>query len=1622
MKSSKKILDTKSNIYIKNEIDKTGIAFFCNDLDTESSKFWELDIAKTKLSKILNSSLDVICAVDAKGYFLYVSAACETVWGYRADELVGKPLMDFVYHEDQEKTKAEAAKVMGGNNRIHFENRYVRKDGSLVPITWSARWDEKDKIRYGVARDASEKKREESILLASENINKSLFTNSPFPIYIWDIETTRLMDCNEEALLKYNYSREEFLKLSINELSTTKDFKLIDEQIKVEGNGGIHKRAWQHKKKNGELMYIDVCGHLINYNGREAFLVMVNDVTKTIEAETLKEFDKINTDALINSTEDLIWSVNFDFKLIVANNAFIQRIADMTGVTLMTGDDLLMTKIFQEEQLKFWKDCYSHALSGESIKKEVYSKATPNWAESWADISFNPIYKEKSVVGVACYSKDITKRKFAEEQLRKSEARLIEAQEVAKIGSWETDLLTLEIIWSQETYRIFEVDPDLFQSSHPNFINYVHPDDREKVDAAFADSFFCNSVNTLEHRIITPGGLEKTVEECWRIFCDENEQPIRAMGTCRDITERKKSEEVIKKAYEEKNSVLERIDDGFFAVNQDSIVTYWNKRAEILLEAKREDILGKNLHDMFDTGAPNAFYNNYQKALRENTSVHFEEFSHRANKWFSVSAYASDNGLSVYFKDVTEQKNAEEKIKESEFRYRSLIEQATDAICIADISLRIMDINFSGCQMLGYSKEEFLQLSLADLFTQEDILTNPFKIDELQSGKIIRTERTLRKKDGSLIEVEMSSKIMEDGRIIVFGHDITERKKAEESNRVKAELLNTIGQATIATDMDGKINFWNKAAEEIYGWTAEEAIDRKIIELTPAKQTVEQAADIMNKLSNGFSWSGEFMVKRKNGRVFPAFVTNSPIFDKKNKLTGIIGVSSDITERKLSEQKLKESNERFNLVSKATNDMVWDWNIQTAEVYRNREGWRKILGECETGTQNGTIHDWDKRIHPEDAEKVKLAIREIQEAKKDFFEVECRIQRYNGTYAYIHDRGYIIRDEEGIAVRILGATQDITERKEAELQVAKSELRFKSLVQNSSDLISIIDDNAYYIYSSPAVKKILGYEPEYMVGKNAFSFIHPEDVIKIKEHFDHRHTISYLELTPYRYKNAQGEWRWLESKITDMRDNQEVQGFVFNSRDVTERKIAEEEIEKLSIIAKETVNAVIITDPEERILWVNEAFTRITEFEPAEVIGKRPGDFLQGDETNQAVVRFMRQKIKNVEPFECDVLNYTKSGGKYWLRIQCQPQYDAAGKLKYFFAIETDVTKEKEAEQILKASEERYRYLFDNNPSGIIIWDLEDLRILEVNESCQKMYGYSRKEFLQLNLLDLRLPEEHEKIKELARQLQSNNVLKPVGLWKHVDSAGKLMYMHIASHQIYYHGKKVIMAISNNVTEKILLEEEFENQKTLKQKEITAAVISAQEQERQEIGRELHDNINQILASSRLYLGMVDKGSEKSTSFWEETDNLINTAINEIRSLSHSMIPPSLNESELLEALNHLIEKSSKPGSIAFNLAYENFDETNITDKHKLTIYRIVQEQFNNIMKYASAKNVIVELKQDNEKIMLSIKDDGVGFDTENKSKGVGLMNIKTRASLFNGEMFIVSSPGKGCELKVLFN
>lgn len=225
----------------------------------------------------------------------------------------------------------------------------------------------------------------------------------------------------------------------------------------------------------------------------------------------------------------------------------------------------------------------------------------------------------------------------------------------------------------------------------------------------------------------------------------------------------------------------------------------------------------------------------------------------------------------------------------------------------------------------------------------------------------------------------------------------------------------------------------------------------------------------------------------------------------------------------------------------------------------------------------------------------------------------------------------------------------------------------------------------------------------------------------------------------------------------------------------------------------------------------------------------------------------------------------------------------------------------------------------------------------------------------------------------------------------------------------------------SSALEKIELQLQEENVKALSIKEMTNAVLTAQEQERKLMGNELLENINQILAASNLYIDCAISEEDKRLVFMQNSKKFILMAIDEIKKLSQIIMPPIPGEIGLLGSLSNLIDNKSQSVKTHFIAEWKSFNEKSVNDKLQLTIYRIVQEQINNIGKYSKAKNAWIIIHQTAKQIELIIKDDGVGFDTSKHVQGVGLQNINTRSAIHNGKMLLESRPGNGCILKVMF-
>ncbi len=339
----------------------------------------------------------------------------------------------------------------------------------------------------------------------------------------------------------------------------------------------------------------------------------------------------------------------------------------------------------------------------------------------------------------------------------------------------------------------------------------------------------------------------------------------------------------------------------------------------------------------------------------------------------------------------------------------------------------------------------------------------------------------------------------------------------------------------------------------------------------------------------------------------------------------------------------------------------------------------------------------------------------------------------------------------------------------------------------------------------------------------------------------------------------------------------------------------------------------------------------------------------------------------------------------------------------------------------LRRSEANHRLIFQKSALPQLICTQKNLRIIKVNEAALELYGYDEVEFLQLDIRQLRLPLDRAALD--ARVDEALQLEKPPKyIVTHVRRNGQQLIIEVSAAKMDYDGVPSFLISLNDYTHRAHLEREIEDLRLMAQKNIMKATLDGQEKQREEIGKELHDNINQVLATVRLLLSLLRSEDAAKADIISKSKESVNYCIEEIRRLSHSLTPPSLKEISLKESIECMIKKIPFVNGEQVKLQTTALDENILSDGLKVTIYRIIQEQLNNILKYASASVIQIRLTQNHYNLTLLIEDNGQGFDVKAKRKGIGLANIMSRAELYNGQAVIESSPGAGCTVLVIFS
>lgn len=554
-------------------------------------------------------------------------------------------------------------------------------------------------------------------------------------------------------------------------------------------------------------------------------------------------------------------------------------------------------------------------------------------------------------------------------------------------------------------------------------------------------------------------------------------------------------------------------------------------------------------------------------------------------------------------------------------------------------------------------KSYYIRAFNGESFEVEEHHFNP-EANEIQYGQT--TFEPLKGDDQSIVAVTCHSK------------DITRivKRKSEAS-----QLLNASLDVFCTINEQGNFVFVSAAAEHHWGYLPEELIGKRYLDFT-LEEDVPKTIEIATAIRNGLN-TKSFVNRytKKDGDI--AYNIWSVRWDESTKL--MYGVARDGKEKIQQEEKVLQSEQRFKALVQGGYDLFAVLDMEGNYIYMSPSS-TAIIG---IPPEEFIGKDAFAFVHPEDTERTLASLKHIA-AEERVTVPPYRARNLKNEWRWVETVLTNMIDNPTINGIVVNS-RDITDKVEQEEKILQSEQRFKALVQEGSDLIAILDEEGNYIYASPTSTSVLGIPPEEFMGKNAFEFIHPDDIEQTKSSLQKLAIVTKVKIEPYRFQNHKKEWRWLETVLTNMLDNPAVKGIVANSRDITDKIEEQQQLKLLESVITNANDSILITEAVAqdesgpRIIYANAAFTKMTGYQAAEVIGKTPG-FLHGPNTDKAEMARLYAAIKNWETCEVTVINYKKQGEEFWINFTITPVSDEKGHYTHWVAIQRDVTEKKSKE------------------------------------------------------------------------------------------------------------------------------------------------------------------------------------------------------------------------------------------------------------------------------------------------------------------------------------------------------
>ena len=675
----------------------------------------------------------------------------------------------------------------------------------------------------------------------------------------------------------------------------------------------------------------------------------------------------------------------------------------------------------------------------------------------------------------------------------------------------------------------------------------------------------------------------------------------------------------------------------------------------------------------------------------------------------------------------------------------------------------------------------------------------------------------------------------------------------------------------------------------------------------------------------------------------------------------------------------------------------------------------KYVGLKDFGLFKGWFTDTGKIVEPGQWGAA-IAITEGETVLNQEIEIEC----FDKTRKIILNSAIPLKEDDGRIIGAIAINVDVTDKKLIERNLYKinhdmvervKELRclykiselsndpgktMEDILKGSIDIIPLA-----YQYPEIACVRITFDEHIYQSKNFKESTWKQEANIAASDGNIGQVQVFYTEQRPEEQEGPfLKEERFLINSIADILSNS------------AERKKAEvalrDQAETFEAIIENTSDSVLLISPEFKLLRFNKtARERIVQRRGERIfIGADFRKFLYPDAEEIFHVMF-NDSLKG-KFCDREIQAKDTNGNSFWIRAKTSPVYDRDNQLLGVTLLSENIDSQKKAQIALVQSEEKFRGLVEQSLVGVYI--MQEEKFVYVNPGFEKIMGYSIDELKETSFNQWIYEEDIKKIKENYLSRVSGEKPTDQYTFRAVRRNGALLYIEAIVSKIIYGNRPAVIGTIVDITDHV--EEE---------KRIGKAVNDAQEKERMQIGMELHDNVKQIMAASMINLDFLKNRLDDQKATKEILDKVIGyirEAMDELRKLSHQLAPSIDPTIPLEEKIEILVNTMNAANTLKVYYRLDEFEQP-VSNDVQLTLYRILQEQFNNILKYAKASTVFISVKHYRDNIQLSIKDDGEGFNLIAKKNGIGFENIKRRVEALDGQVRIFSAPGDGCEVSV---